>query len=79
MASFGLVVAEGVELTPHRTDDAFLIRFLRARRFDVEKAHRLVRELFALHLTCSFISILHICIVIHEQEYVGTSLVNLWA
>lgn len=29
--------------TPHRTDDEFLIRFLRARFFKVENAYKLVR------------------------------------
>ncbi|KAJ8973507.1 hypothetical protein NQ317_006497 [Molorchus minor] len=29
------------ECTPHRTDDAFLLRFLRGRLFVVERAHRL--------------------------------------
>jgi hypothetical protein len=45
MTCFDLVFAERGEVVPHRTDDAFLIRFLRTRRFDVEKAHRLVRGL----------------------------------
>jgi hypothetical protein len=45
MTCFHLVFAERGEVVPHRTDDAFLIRFLRARRFNVEKAHRLVRGL----------------------------------
>ncbi|XP_046620963.1 alpha-tocopherol transfer protein-like isoform X2 [Neodiprion virginianus] len=36
------MIYERGECTPHRMDDAFLIRFLRARRFNVNKAHRLV-------------------------------------
>ena len=48
-----LVLAERGEITPHRTDEAFLIRFLRARRFQVEKAHTLVRELSIHYLTCN--------------------------
>jgi len=48
-----LVLAERGEVVPHRTDEAFLIRFLRARRFQVEKAHKLVRELSIQYLTCS--------------------------
>jgi len=39
------VFAERGDVVPQRTDDAFLVRFLRARRFDLEKAHRLVRGL----------------------------------
>ncbi|KAJ9591883.1 hypothetical protein L9F63_001558, partial [Diploptera punctata] len=34
------------EVVPHRTDDLFLLRFLRARRFDVEKAHRLMNNYY---------------------------------
>ncbi|KAJ9583502.1 hypothetical protein L9F63_022154 [Diploptera punctata] len=44
------VIYERGEVVPHRTDDLFLLRFLRARRFDVEKAHRLVRIL-SLYIT----------------------------
>jgi hypothetical protein len=40
------MLAERGDVVPQRTDDEFLIRFLRARRFDVEKAHRLVRGTF---------------------------------
>lgn len=36
-----LFLARG-ECTPHRTDDAFLLRFLRGRKFNVEAAYRLV-------------------------------------
>ncbi|XP_012289201.1 alpha-tocopherol transfer protein isoform X2 [Orussus abietinus] len=35
-------IYERGECLPHRTDDAFLIRFLRARSFNVNRAHRLV-------------------------------------
>lgn len=34
--------AERGECLPHRMDDDFLIRFLRARNFNVKRAHRLV-------------------------------------
>lgn len=34
------------ECVPFRTDDAFLLRFLRARNFVVERAHRLVSSPF---------------------------------
>lgn len=34
--------SERGECVPFRTDDAFLLRFLRARNFVVERAHRLV-------------------------------------
>lgn len=40
------MIYERGEVVPHRTDDAFLIRFLRARRFDVEKAHRLMTNYY---------------------------------
>jgi hypothetical protein len=30
------------ECTPHRTDDKFLLRFLRSRKFGLESAYRLV-------------------------------------
>ncbi|XP_018569338.1 clavesin-2 isoform X2 [Anoplophora glabripennis] len=36
-----MIFAKG-ECTPHRTDDAFLLQFLRARHFIVGKAHRLM-------------------------------------
>ncbi|KAJ8960656.1 hypothetical protein NQ314_006048 [Rhamnusium bicolor] len=36
-----LIFASG-ECTPHRTDDDFLLRFLRARHFILKKAHRLM-------------------------------------
>ncbi|XP_043288210.1 clavesin-2-like isoform X2 [Venturia canescens] len=36
------MIYERGECTPHRVDDAFLIRFLRARNFNVNRAHRLV-------------------------------------
>ncbi|XP_044583551.1 alpha-tocopherol transfer protein isoform X1 [Cotesia glomerata] len=36
------MIYERGECTPHRMDDAFLIRFLRARNFNVNRAHRLV-------------------------------------
>lgn len=35
-------IYERGECIPHRTDDAFLLRFLRARNFIVERAHRLL-------------------------------------
>lgn len=35
-------VLERGECVPHRTDDAFLLRFLRARNYTVKMAHRLV-------------------------------------
>ncbi|PNF14739.1 hypothetical protein B7P43_G08927 [Cryptotermes secundus] len=41
------VIYERGEVVPHRTDDSFLIRFLRARRFDVEKAHRLMNNYYS--------------------------------
>lgn len=34
--------AEKGECSPHRMDDDFLIRFLRARSFNTKRAHRLV-------------------------------------
>lgn len=34
--------SEKGECIPHRTDDAFLLRFLRAKRFVVRHAHRMV-------------------------------------
>ncbi|XP_033207200.1 alpha-tocopherol transfer protein-like isoform X3 [Belonocnema kinseyi] len=36
------MIYERGECLPHRVDDAFLIRFLRARNFNVHRAHRLV-------------------------------------
>jgi len=36
------MIYERGEVVPHRTDEAFLLRFLRARRFQVEKAHKLM-------------------------------------
>ncbi|XP_012267007.2 alpha-tocopherol transfer protein [Athalia rosae] len=36
------LIYERGECTPHRMDDAFLIRFLRARNFNAYRAHRLV-------------------------------------
>ncbi|PSN38167.1 hypothetical protein C0J52_14555 [Blattella germanica] len=42
LQEFRDLIFERGDVTPHRTDDLFLIRFLRARRFDVEKAHRLM-------------------------------------
>lgn len=39
------LLAERGDCTPHRTDDAFLLRFLRARHFVVERAYRLVNIL----------------------------------
>ncbi|XP_063239796.1 alpha-tocopherol transfer protein-like isoform X1 [Bacillus rossius redtenbacheri] len=41
------LVYERGEAQPHRTDDAFLVRFLRARRFDVEKAHQLMVDYYS--------------------------------
>ena len=38
-------IAERGECMPHRMDDDFLLRFLRARNFNVNRAHRLVSEL----------------------------------
>lgn len=38
-----LFFLERGECVPHRTDDAFLLRFIRARNFKIEGAHRLVR------------------------------------
>lgn len=35
-------VSEKADITPHRMDDAFLLRFLRARNYRVEPAFRLV-------------------------------------
>ncbi|XP_025831185.1 alpha-tocopherol transfer protein-like [Agrilus planipennis] len=35
------MIYERGECMPHRTDDAFLLRFLRARYFVLERAHRL--------------------------------------
>nr|CAD7597207.1 unnamed protein product [Timema genevievae] len=35
-------IYERGDVMPHRMDDPFLVRFLRARRFNVEKAYRLV-------------------------------------
>lgn len=40
-----LILLERGECEPHRMDDAFLLRFLRARHFIVRMAHRLVRKL----------------------------------
>jgi len=37
--------AERGEVEPLRMDDPFLIRFLRARNYNVERAHRLVSKL----------------------------------
>lgn len=39
---FKNMIHERGEVVPQRMDEAFLIRFLRARRFHVEKAHRLL-------------------------------------
>lgn len=39
---FRNLIFERGECTPHRTDDAFLLRFLRARYFIPERAHRLL-------------------------------------
>lgn len=36
------MIYERGECLPHRMDDDFLIRFLRARNFNLKKAHRLV-------------------------------------
>ena len=36
------LLTERGDCIPHRTDDAFLLRFLRARHFAVERAYRLV-------------------------------------
>ncbi|XP_034941872.1 alpha-tocopherol transfer protein-like [Chelonus insularis] len=36
------MIYEKGECSPHRMDDAFLIRFLRARNFNVYRAHRLI-------------------------------------
>ncbi|XP_063976330.1 alpha-tocopherol transfer protein [Diachasmimorpha longicaudata] len=36
------MIYERGECSPHRMDDAFLIRFLRARNFNVNRAHRLI-------------------------------------
>lgn len=36
------IVSEKADITPHRMDDAFLLRFLRARNYRVEPAFRLV-------------------------------------
>lgn len=38
------IIYERGEVTPHRMDDPFLLRFLRARSFNVERAHRLLRR-----------------------------------
>ncbi|KAJ8960654.1 hypothetical protein NQ314_006046 [Rhamnusium bicolor] len=42
LEEFRDTIFERGECTPHRTDDAFLQRFLRARYFTIEKAHRLI-------------------------------------
>ncbi|XP_076634456.1 alpha-tocopherol transfer protein isoform X1 [Colletes latitarsis] len=36
------MIYERGECLPHRTDDAFLVRFLRVRNFNVNRAHRLI-------------------------------------
>ncbi|XP_025835316.1 clavesin-1 [Agrilus planipennis] len=41
LAEFRDMIYERGECMPHRTDDAFLLRFLRARYFVLERAHRL--------------------------------------
>ncbi|XP_051153477.1 alpha-tocopherol transfer protein-like isoform X2 [Leptopilina boulardi] len=40
------MIYERGECSPHRMDDSFLIRFLRARNFNVYRAHRLVVNYF---------------------------------
>lgn len=42
LQEFRDMIYERGEIVPHRMDDSFLIRFLRARRFLVEKAHKLM-------------------------------------
>lgn len=42
LQEFKDMIYERGEIVPHRMDEAFLIRFLRARRFHVRKAHRLL-------------------------------------
>ncbi|XP_056648666.1 alpha-tocopherol transfer protein-like isoform X2 [Diorhabda sublineata] len=42
LENFRDLIFEKGECTPHRTDDSFLLRFLRARNFVIERAHRLL-------------------------------------
>ncbi|XP_018569342.1 alpha-tocopherol transfer protein-like [Anoplophora glabripennis] len=42
LEEFRDMIFERDECVPHRTDDSFLFRFLRARHFIVERAHRLL-------------------------------------
>ena len=91
MTILTFLISERGEVVPHRTDDAFLLRFLRARRFDVEKAHRLVSTLslyfctLTLLLTRSLIYVWHNlcerghCLPSYNRESVVISLTTMTA